>query len=271
MNGGGGMTRVSVLVDCTIVSGAMSHVLSASASPHREPRAVLLHLRGSRDRVPAALLLTGGGCELDLPEDAAAIALTTPLARVSTSLLAPVTPLSETPLVRASRVLLERLSTDLPAGDASAPRAVDDVLINVVRGILLEHPHSAAADSRDATLGVRVTNLIDARHTDSRLDVSRIARELHTSRRQLYRHAGDDDGGVAAVLARRRVATACDLFDAQPELTVSEVAARAGFSSAARLRAQFLRWTGTTPTEYRRGHGLFGIESAESAPSPLDE
>lgn len=262
------MTRISSLVDCAIVSGSAADVLSASAvstvAP-REPRAVLLQLRGSRDRQPAAFLLAGGEAELDVPVDAAAIALIAPRARVSTALLAPATPLTETPLVRASRVLLESLSMDLPTGEAWAPRAVDDVLINVMRGILLEHPHTTAPDSRDATLQVRVTSLIEARHTDARLDVSRIARELHTSRRQLYRHSGDDDGGVAAVLARRRVATACDLFDTQIELTIAEVATRSGFSSAARLRAQFLRWTGTTPTEYRRRMDATQVAPARDA------
>ena len=108
------------------------------------------------------------------------------------------------------------------------------------------------AETPDASLRIALLAAIEERHTDPRLDVSRLARELFTSRRQLYRLV---DGGVAALLTQRRVATAEALLVSRPELSIEQVAARSGFTSSSRLRAQLHRMAGKTPTEYRRsGH-----------------
>lgn len=94
-----------------------------------------------------------------------------------------------------------------------------------------------------------VTRLIDERHTDTQLDASRLASVLHVSRRQLYRHV---DGGVAAMIAARRAATAERLLIERPDLDIQDVAVLSGFTDASALRAQFRRHSGVSPSEYRR-------------------
>lgn len=234
------------------MSGPVPAILgSAALASSREPQAVLMHVVSYSDTEDArALLLTGAGTVAAESSQMRGLALAAPLARVTSALLADVTELSGTPLVRASRALLRSLSDDFEHGDAAGPRALDDALVNLVRGIVHEHPRAAAPQSREASLAVRIEALIEARHTDPRLDVVQLARELHTSRRQLYRQAGE--GGVATMLAQRRVATARELLESRPDLTVADISVRSGFTSPSRLRAQFLRWTGSTPTEYRR-------------------
>lgn len=252
--------RVIRFAECVVLSGPVSDILgSAAIAQSREPQAVLMHVTTTPDLDGArSVLLTGRGTIAPRSGGGSGLALATPLARVTSALLADVTELSDTPLVRASLALVTSLAEDFEPGEATGPRALDDALVNLVRGILDEHPRAAAPQSRDASLEVRVEALIEARHTDPRLDVVQLARELHTSRRQLYRHAGE--GGVAAMLAKRRVDTARELLDTRPDLTVADISARAGFTSPSRLRAQFLRWTGSTPTEYRR-----------RGPSPVSE
>ena len=104
-------------------------------------------------------------------------------------------------------------------------------------------------ETRETLLAERLRRLIDARHRDPRVDVAWLARELHTSRRQLYRAVNGT--GVAALLSRRRVETAQALLLEQPALTVGQVAELSGFSRR-QMREQFVRETGRTPREYRQ-------------------
>ncbi|MFB8387593.1 helix-turn-helix domain-containing protein [Microbacterium sp. NPDC055910] len=249
--------RISQLADCLIVSGAVAAVeRAATPLTARRPYALLTHVRTSRgphaDAV-TAMLLTSLTPRIPAPPRAHIVALAVPLVCVTGSSLAPVTQLSETALVRASRALLESLARDLPSGEAASSRSLDDALVSLLRGILQEHPRTAAATSHEATFRARLAAVVDARHTDPRLDVVQLAHELHVSRRQLYRYA---DSGVAAMLALRRVHTAQKLLAAHPDLSISDIAFRAGFASPSRLRAQLLRITGETPTEYRRRSAL---------------
>lgn len=245
------MAQISVLTDCVLVSGPATEVTAAIPRLSRIPRAVLLHTyTGDGGRVA---LLSGGEHVLTVPgTDVQAVALAAPLAQVTNALLAPSTELTASPLVRASRVFLESLSRHLPAGVSAGDRPVNDTLISLMRGIVGEQPHAIDQAASSSPLAARIVALIDVRHTDPRLDVASIARELHTSRRQLYRSSGG--AGIAAMLAQRRVDTAKDLLATRAEFTIADVASRSGFASAAHLRAQLLRSAGVTPTEYRRRH-----------------
>lgn len=110
-------------------------------------------------------------------------------------------------------------------------------------------------ETRDSRLREALLAAIEERHTDPHCDVARLSRELFVSRRQLYRLA---DGGVAALLTRRRIATAEALLLSEPDLSIEEVAAMSGFTSSSRLRAQLHRTTGKTPTGYRLAAASLG-------------
>jgi len=256
-------TRVVSLPECVLFSGSLESLpcVTPALTTH-EPRTLLVHAPANSASTGyddashqgmRSFLLAAGDTQTDMPAGMPVLALAVPRARVTTTLLAEVAELDQTPLVRASRPLIvSLLASRLAESSAESARAVDDVLLAVVRGILQENPQTAAPDSREATLAVRLSALIEARHSDPRLDVAQIARELHTSRRQLYRHV--DGAGVAALLTERRIETARDLLVSHPDLTVAEIAERSGFASASRLRARFAERLGVTPTAYRRGH-----------------
>ncbi|GAA3634492.1 hypothetical protein GCM10022200_17170 [Microbacterium awajiense] len=241
-----------------LTAGRAGEVLNVvrSARP-TEPHVLILHARGKGgdpDRAqpsphPTDFVLTD---DLDaaLPVSGDHIVVASmPRARVTTHLLAPMTPLAPTALVRASRALLSTLVRDLDEPDEPTARAAEDLVIGAVRAVIAEHPETSPPSSRRAPLALRLAALIDARHTDPDLDVDQIARELYASRRQLYRHASSS--GVAGMLTERRVCTAQELLDREPDLSIAEIAHRAGFTNPARMRVQFVRTHGVTPAAYR--------------------
>lgn len=246
------MTHSWMLADCLVLSGSAADVVGEARAHGGAPRALLLH--GRKRRTHASLVLgdlsRGSDLSALVDADGHAVALAAPLARVAGDPLSSVTELAPTPLVGASRVLLERLERHFLSHDLAHAVPLEDALVSLLRAILTEHPESVDPTSHAAPLGTRVELLIELRHTDPRLDVAHIARELHTSRRHLYRHSGD--AGIATMLSRRRVETAQALLRSPSGLTIAEIATRSGFTSAAHLRAQLARWTGQTPTEYRR-------------------
>ncbi len=91
---------------------------------------------------------------------------------------------------------------------------------------------------------------IEQGHRAQSFGVDHIARELYISRRQLYR-AFPDSGGIAALIARRRLRTAEEYLVGRPDLSLEEIAVLAGFSSAGVMRAHFRREFGMSP-QHRR-------------------
>lgn len=72
----------------------------------------------------------------------------------------------------------------------------------------------------DNTLAVRerTTELVELHYREPEFDASRVADELHMSRRQLYRHFAEASESLADMIASRRLEEACDLLIAQPEM-----------------------------------------------------
>ncbi len=132
---------------------------------------------------------------------------------------------------------LEGGSVTAGAGALAEPEAAADAPLDPARG------------ASEPLLAARLFDLIEARHRDPRVDVAWLARELHTSRRHLYRAVNGT--GVAALLSHRRIETARALLIQHPGLTIGQVAERSGFSRR-QLREQFVRETGCTPKEYRQ-------------------
>ena len=84
------------------------------------------------------------------------------------------------------------------------------------------------------------------------------------SKRQLYRYFSDDDGGIAELLARRRLDAAYELLTQQPDLTIAEVAERCGFGDAGTLRSRFRREFALSPSQLRESHFAGAPEAARS-------
>jgi AraC-like DNA-binding protein len=260
MDGAGGVLTASFdasrppfaadFAECALLAGGLEAVARLRLRPqHRGPQVLLVHDVETHDS--SMLLTQPQAAAVAVARQARVVALAAPRARVGAAALAPATELRQTPLVRASRSMLVSLLTDLEHHGRCPGARVDEVLVNLMRGIVLEHPEPGLTASPEATMGERLRAFIDARHADPRLGVAQVAQEFGISRRQLYRHAGGE-GGVATMLTRRRLATALELLEAHHELTVAEVAVRSGFGSASRLRSQLAVRLGVTPLGYRR-------------------
>lgn len=245
--------------ECSIMIGAVDDLARLTPTIMGEkPFALLLHLlNGAPVGTPSSatpvrsLVITGRAQRVELSRRAPAVVLTAPRDRITSDESASIVHLRDTPLVRASRSMMLSLADRAARDSIPDARAVDDVLVALLRGVVRDQLESNESAAGGSSVAERLARLIDARHTDPRLDVAQIAREFHMSRRQLYRHVPENTG-VATMLAERRLTSARSLLETHPHLTIGEVARRSGFATASRLRAQFVQRLGFTPTEFRR-------------------
>lgn len=79
-----------------------------------------------------------------------------------------------------------------------------------------------------------------------------IARTLHVSTRTLKRRLTDAGSSYRALVDDARRQRALVLL-AQPELDLTAIALRLGYSDATNFSRAFRRWTGAAPSKYRRG------------------
>jgi AraC-like DNA-binding protein len=84
--------------------------------------------------------------------------------------------------------------------------------------------------------------------------IDRVAGRLGMHRRTLERHLGRQGLSYRALVESVQSQVACQLL-LDTEMQVQYVAEALGFSSAANFATAFRRWTGVTPSEYRRGAG----------------
>ncbi len=81
--------------------------------------------------------------------------------------------------------------------------------------------------------------------------IDAVARDLNMSTRTLRRHLDSAGTSYRALLDEVRRALAEEMLSATP-LSVSDVAIRLGYAEASTFIYAFKRWTGTTPSAYRR-------------------
>ncbi|MEU0538680.1 AraC family transcriptional regulator [Nocardia sp. NPDC005978] len=81
--------------------------------------------------------------------------------------------------------------------------------------------------------------------------IDSVARDLNVSTRTLRRHLDAAGTGYRQLLDEVRRALAEEMLTATP-LSVSDVAIRLGYAEASTFIHAFKRWTGTTPSTYRR-------------------
>lgn len=155
-------------------------------------------------------------------------------------------------------------SARAPGGAASLmmERTIEDLVV----GLLFEGD-GYAMDSDDLRLGLRMRAIaqIDERHRDRNLTPAALAAQLGVSLRHLQRAFEASGKTVAQQIARARSESARILLSMPHSsgLTITDVAARAGFSSTFELRAGFKARYDMLPSEYRT-HCAAGGRPAQS-------
>ncbi len=159
---------------------------------------------------------------------------------------------SHTLLARATASFILQFASDTAVGVTEPDPDTEMAAIELVRAALgqLDYDNRQITDN---ALFVReaVSDLIERHHRDPSFTPNAIARYLHISRRQLYRHFEDTEDSLAARIADRRLKTACEFLRTRPDMAVSEVARISGFPSSPTMRNRFRAELGIGPSEYR--------------------
>nr|RZI36992.1 hypothetical protein BJQ95_00593 [Cryobacterium sp. SO1] len=149
-------------------------------------------------------------------------------------------------------------------GTLIVERTIEDLVV----GLLLEGD-GYAMDGEVLRIGLRARARaqIDARHRDPDLSPATLAAQLGVSLRHLQRAFEGSGDTVAHEIGRARAESAAVLLTMPHSagLTISDVAAKAGFSSTFELRAGFKARYAMLPSEYRSHRLLAGTER-NSAP-----
>lgn len=135
------------------------------------------------------------------------------------------------------------------------PIAPDD-LVRLVRTHVpapLTEPACAPPHMRISPQVIRTMHAIEQRYVETTLQVSAVAQDLGVSTEHLCRVLKRHTGLTFVTLLRRtRVRAACRLLQTTT-LSMKEIAARAGFSSASRFDRDFKTVCGISPSAYRAG------------------
>ncbi|MDL9977729.1 AraC family transcriptional regulator [Microbacterium sp. ASV49] len=159
--------------------------------------------------------------------------------------------LPDSPLASAVQAFLFSLLAHLvqDAGEGVSASVPLGALADLTRSLLADSWNRSGPDAREQEIRLQVAGLIEQRHREPDITVASIARELHLSRRQVYRYF--EHTGIAGLLAERRVLTAKSLIEQFPALSLREVALGCGFRDVDRLRVHFKRQVGVTPRQFR--------------------
>ncbi|MDN3496865.1 helix-turn-helix domain-containing protein [Planococcus sp. APC 4015] len=171
-----------------------------------------------------------------------------------------VSPTLRAAIAYAGTLLIATLTDDEPSALESG-----DALASIVESLAEFALAAEGRGSRSGEVRQAAMRCIEEQHREHAFGVDDIARELFISRRQLYR-AFPDEGGIAGIIAARRVKTAERIMADRPTLQLSEVATMAGFSTAGVMRAHFRRTHGTTPQRHR--DAALNARGAEQARGP---
>jgi AraC-like DNA-binding protein len=142
----------------------------------------------------------------------------------------------------ANGIVLERDVLDTPL--IRADPGLCSVLERRVRELLAKAP-------KTTSLSERVRQLLVSELSSSGVSAAVVAQKLHMSRRTLQRQLQEDGTTLHALgdALRRELAMS---YLREPEIAIAEVAFLLGFSEASAFHRAFKRWSGITPTAYRR-------------------
>lgn len=175
---------------------------------------------------------------------------------------------SHTLLARATASFILQFASDTAVGVTEPDPDTEMAAIELVRAALgqLDYDNRQITDNAHYVREA-VSDLIERHHRDPSFTPNAIARYLHISRRQLYRHFEDTEDSLAARIADRRLKTACELLRTRPDIAVSEVARVSGFPSSPTMRNRFRAELGIGPSEYR-ARAAAEIDAAENWEPP---
>lgn len=163
----------------------------------------------------------------------------------------PETALTAAFLAFIGRYLVE--ATSGTGGGRRSPASTEPALHDLLRAVLAQVTLPALTPAQHSLrMKEAVRELIEKYHVIQGFDADSIARALHISRRKLYRDLADEADGIAGLIAARRVQSAAALLVEQPQLSLSDVSAAAGFGDATTMRRHFLTRLGMTPADYRK-------------------
>lgn len=162
-------------------------------------------------------------------------------------------PLPGSALALSVPAFLHQLLVHLRRGAGESGLSAARALADLARSILAETAVSDEHEERAEMIQLAVAAIIERSHRDPATSVASIARDLHLSRRQMYRYF--EHTGIAGLLAERRVATAKSLIEQFPRMSMSQIAHSAGFHDVDRMRTHFKRQLGLSPREFRGAIG----------------
>lgn len=114
-----------------------------------------------------------------------------------------------------------------------------------------EYAEKQLVERRDRTMVCRVRKVIGAHLDDGEADLARVAERLNMSPRTVQRRLAAEDTSFKAVVSRMRRETALVLLE-EGRAPLAEIAYVSGFSDPSNFSRAVRRWTGRSPSEYRR-------------------
>lgn len=159
----------------------------------------------------------------------------------------------DTLLTRACANLVARFARDVAVGGIDVDLDTERAVIEVVRAVLGQekHDHDQLPEN-SLFLREAVADLIDRGFRDPSFNVESLAKQLHMSKRHLYRGMQGSEVPLSEMIARRRLERARTLLSQPGRVRLDGVAHAAGFSSPATLRNRFRAAYDMTPDEYRQ-------------------
>lgn len=112
---------------------------------------------------------------------------------------------------------------------------------------------SLASLPKPESVTERVKTLISSQLASGNFSLESTARTLHMSPRTLGRRLADEGTTFKSIVDETRKSIALHYVAAR-DVGLSEVALLAGFTETPSFYRAFRRWTGTTPSQYRRKH-----------------
>lgn len=124
-----------------------------------------------------------------------------------------------------------------------------------LHAVLRRYAERLLADlPRTETFADKVERVIQHELRHGEPTVERTAQQLHMTRRTFTRRLGREGTTFTTILDETRKKLAMR-YIVEHHVGISEIAFLLGFSRTGAFFRAFKRWTGTTPREYRRGHG----------------
>jgi AraC-like DNA-binding protein len=105
----------------------------------------------------------------------------------------------------------------------------------------------------DQSLTDKVRRLLKTAPDWTHVSLDTLAQSVNLSSRTLNRRLQSEGYSFQALLDEQRCDFACRLL-ARSELKIDRVAEQLGYSDPSNFRRAFKKWTGETPSDYRKGH-----------------